>query len=174
METRPHTYSPSSALVPDIVVIERQDADSIQTFRVLASELLQEYGFDLSYQNVDEELLGLPGLYAQPRGATLLAFVGGEAAGCVALRPLEQDVCEMKRLYVRPKFRFLGVGEKLCEHLLESARRIGYRAMRLDTRRSQMRAAINLYGRLGFYEIPPYNVSPFSDICYMEKRLDEA
>lgn len=87
------------------------------------------------------------------------------------MRPLEDGVCEMKRLYVRPAFRSLKLGKLLSEHILKAAKRSGYRFMRLDTRREQMHRAIAIYSSLGFYEIPPYNVNPFPDIYYMECDL---
>jgi putative acetyltransferase len=152
-------------------IIHASTPQEMATFRLLAEELLVEYGFDLSFQNVDEELAHLPGKYAQPQGAIVLAFVDDIPAGCVAMRPLEEGICEMKRLYVRPRFRALKLGRLLSERLLEHAKTSGYRFMRLDTRREQMYRAIAIYSSLGFYEIPPYNVNPFPDIYYMERDL---
>lgn len=153
---------------PDIRILHAESTDEMALFRHLAGELLVEYGFDLSFQNVDEEMLHLPGKYAAPEGAILLAFVNDVPAGCVAMRPLERHICEMKRLYVRPEYRSLKVGRLLSEKLLKTAKTRGYGFMRLDTRREMMPRAVALYASLGFYEIPPYNVNPFPDIYYME------
>lgn len=161
----------NSSAPPTITISEADTPETLQLFRVLAGELLTEYGFDLSFQNVDEEMAHLPGKYAPPTGAVLLAFVNDKPAGCVAMRPLEDGVCEMKRLYVRPAFRSLKLGKLLSEHILKAAKSSGYRFMRLDTRREQMHRAIAIYSSLGFYEIPPYNVNPFPDIYYMECDL---
>jgi putative acetyltransferase len=112
---------------------------------------------------------GLPGAYAPPSGRLLLATVNQEPAGCVALRQLGDGVCEMKRLWVRPPFRCLGVGRRLAEAIVDEARSIGYSCMRLDTVAS-MTAAIALYRRLGFVEISPYCGNPLPGAKFMELR----
>ena len=126
----------------------------------------------LAIQDFARELAELPGAYAPPRGRLLLALVDGEPAGCVALKAHGTgDVCEMKRLYVRPAFRALGLGRALVEALIAEARAAGYRAMRLDTLPS-MRAAQRLYRTLGFYEIRPYSEHSVAGALYFERRLD--
>jgi len=139
-----------------------------------ARELIAEYGgslgVDLSYQNFAEELAGLPGAYSPPRGALLIAVAGADFAGCVAMRPLGGDVCEMKRLYVRPGWRASGLGRRLALAILEEGRRAGYRAIRLDTLPS-MTAARALYLSLGFRAIPPYYSSPVSGTSFLEFDL---
>ena len=109
-------------------------------------------------------------MYGPPRGRLLLADYNGEAAGCVAPRPLDNDICEMKRLYVRPGFRFLGLGRKLCLAVIDAARDLGYVRMRLDTLAS-MTGALALYRALGFQPTQPYTHSPFEDAIFLELAL---
>lgn len=137
----------------------------------MVRELFQEYArsldFDLGFQDFETELALLPGDYSSPQGCLLLAFQDSEAAGCVALRPLAQDISEMKRLYVRSKFRGQGVGRKLTAALIAKASGIGYKRIRLDTVPS-MKAAIEMYKSLGFHSIPPYRENPVPGTAYLE------
>src|SRR5262245_61170842 len=136
-----------------------------------ARELFVEYaaslGFDLAFQEFEAEIASLPGDYRPPWGAILLARVDAAAAGCVALRPLEGDVCEMKRLYVRGAHRGLGLGRTLATAVVDHARRVGYEAMRVDTVPA-MREAAALYESLGFRDIEPYRFNPIPGTRYME------
>ena len=146
------------------------DSD-IQVTRELFVEYGQSLGFSLCFQNFDLEFATLPGKYAPPRGRLLLAEVDGRPAGCIALRPLEEGVCEMKRLYVRPEFRGLGIGRQLAETVIAEAKGIGYFAMRLDTVEDKMQSAVALYRTLGFQEIGPYTTNPVPGAKFMQLEL---
>jgi putative acetyltransferase len=125
----------------------------------------------LAQQDFRAELAALPGVYAPPRGALLLAWIGDQPAGCIAYKPLEPPgICEMKRLYVRPAARGRGVAEQLVRRLLLTAREAGYRRMRLDTLPS-MGAAQRLYVRLGFMDITPYCSNPVPGARFLEVDL---
>jgi ribosomal protein S18 acetylase RimI-like enzyme len=137
-------------------------------------DLIREYsrglGAHVCFSDLERELAGLPGEYASPAGALLLAEVESQAAGCVALRPLGEGICELKRLYVRPAFRGMGVARQLTLTALETARQAGYRLLRLDTLPT-MEAAQRLYESLGFYDIPPYYENQIAGKRNMEVKL---
>ena len=138
--------------------------------------LMSEYGDTLDvrdrcFQNMDEELAGLPGDYAPPHGALFVARnADGEAVGCIALHSLGDGACEMKRLYVQPQAQGRGLGRRLAETLIAEARRLGFRAMRLDTFEA-MAAARAIYADLGFRPIAPYNGNPTPGLIYLELTL---
>lgn len=142
----------------------------IAAIRGLFMEYQQFLRIDLDFQDFGAELAGLPGKYAPPRGALLLARCGREAAGCVAFYPLSESVCELKRLYVRPAHAGKGVGRALLEHALAEAANAGYATMRLDSLR-RLTEAGKLYRHYGFREIAPYNHSPEPDAYHMERAL---
>ncbi len=134
--------------------------------RQLFTEYANSLDLNLCFQGFKEELAGLPGRYAPPEGRLLLARVGGEPAGCVALRKIEPAVCEMKRLYARPAFRGIGLGRKLACAILAEAQKIGYERMVLDTLAS-MKEAIGLYESLGFRRTEAYYQNPSPCAVFM-------
>lgn len=150
---------------------QAETVGQLAQIRALFLEYAATLGFDLCFQNFERELAELPGAYAPPRGRLILLTVDREAAGCVALRELSADICEMKRLYVRPSFRTEGLGRKLTEYLIDEARHTGYQRMRLDTVPT-MKRAIALYQWLGFEKIAPYRDNPIAGAMYLELTLN--
>jgi len=156
----------------DRLTIAQAASDSeIELARTLFKEYEQSIGVSLCFQNFDHELANLPGDYAPPSGRLLVIRVGDQVAGCIALRKIDDNTCEMKRLYLRPGFRGRGLGEPIVATIIQEAKTIGYSKMRLDTIPGRMDQAINLYRSIGFKEIPAYYDSPFSDTLYMELDL---
>lgn len=156
---------------PGIELIQATSSQQIDQARELFLEYASSLGFSLCFQNFDQELKDLPGAYAPPGGRLLLARSQLQAAGCVALRPLDQQICEMKRLYVRPAYRGRGVGRMLVDSIILEARTIGYERLRLDTVASSMQEAIALYRQRGFREIAPYRENPMAGTIYLELLL---
>lgn len=143
----------------------------IQQARTLFEEYQAALGISLCFQNFDQELANLPGDYAPPSGRLLLAREYDQLVGCIALRQLGPATCEMKRLFVRQQYRDRGLGRVLVEAIIEEARKIGYRYMRLDTLPGRMDRAIALYRSIGFVEIPPYYENPVDSATFMELDL---
>jgi putative acetyltransferase len=153
-----------------IQITQADSGESIQQVRELFLEYAASLDFDLNFQKFNKELAELPGAYSPPKGRLLLATVESEVAGCVALRPLQPGICEMKRLYVRPGFRGQALGKKLVEAIIQEAGSIGHERMRLDTVPS-MASAISLYRALGFREIDPYTTNPIPGALFLELDL---
>jgi len=152
-------------------IIAAQTPHQIHETRRLFREYEQFLAVDLCFQNFEEELAGLPGKYAAPEGALLIAIDGQESAGCVALRKLEDGVCEMKRLFIRPVYRKQGLGRVLARRIIEEAGLLGYKWMRLDTL-ERLTEAMRLYESLGFRRINPYYENPLPDVVYWELKLE--
>ena len=159
---------------PQIQLITPVQAEQLDATRDIFREYAAGLGVDLCFQSFDAELAGLPGDYAPPRGALLLAMIEGQVAGCVALRPLDNvdyaNAAEMKRLYVRKAFRGFGLGRQLVEAIMDAARLAGYNSILLDTL-DDMEAAPALYDELGFEDIPPYYHNPIAGAHYLRAVL---
>ena len=157
-------------------LIQVESAEEVSRARELFEEYATWLGLNLCFQNFEKELAELPGEYVPPSGCLFLAIENDEAAGCVALRKIQEgktgvSVCEMKRLYVRPAFRGTGLGHTLVEKIIQAAREIGYARMRLDTLPGKMDRAIAMYRSLGFKNIEPYYHNPVADAAFMELEL---
>jgi putative acetyltransferase len=152
------------------VEIRRAQPAELGTVRELIEEYVRLLGVDLEFQDLESELADLATAYGPPGGVILVALVDGAIVGCVALRPLEEGCCEMKRLFVRPAFRRFGMGRVIAQALLDEAQQIGYSEVLLDTL-DDMEAARGLYASLGFEEIPPYYYNPIPGAHYLKATL---
>ena len=152
-------------------LIEAKSDEEVQEARELFAEYAAWLGIDLCFQNFDKELAELPGEYVPPSGRLLLAVENDQVAGCVAVRKIGADLCEMKRLYVRPAFRGQGLGRTLAEKIIEAGRDMGYARMRLDTLPRRMAPAIAMYRSLGFKTIEPYYDNPIEGVVFLELEL---
>lgn len=164
------TFSAISA-VKDFSLVQADTPAQIAQARELFLEYAQSLGFSLCFQNFDKELAELPGDYAPPEGRLLLAEYEGQLAACVALHKLDAEICEMKRLYLRPQFRGKGLGRIIADRIIADARQIGYRRMRLDTVGPVMQDAVAMYRKIGFREIASYRPNPNPGTLYMELEL---
>jgi ribosomal protein S18 acetylase RimI-like enzyme len=159
-----------SGRYPNRRIVVAPAVDEAKTLRELFREYQRWLNVDLCFQNFEAELAGLPGAYTPPRGGAWIARVDGKVAGCIALRPLDEGQCEMKRLWVRPDYRGLGLGRRLAEVAIRAACEAHYQAMCLDTL-GQMSEAHALYDSLGFVEIPAYYDNPLDDVRYLRLEL---
>ena len=153
----------NAAAIESIRLIVPEGEQQMDAVRAIFRDYADSLSVDLGFQGFEAELVNLPGSYAAPSGGLLLALVGGDVAGCGAFRRLTDvdypNACEMKRLFVRPGFRRLGLGRLLARELIDRATQAGYSTMLLDTL-DEMEAARELYVTLGFVEVPPYYYSP--------------
>jgi len=159
------------SVVKGFAVAQAETAAQIAQALELFLEYAKSLGFSLCFQNFEQELAGLPGDYCPPEGRLLLAKYEGQLAGCVALHKINDSICEMKRLYLRPQFRGKGLGRVLADRVIAEARQIGYRFMRLDTVEPVMKDAVAVYRKIGFKEIAPYRPNPIAGALYMELEL---
>jgi len=153
-----------------VEIFPAQSAEDAELARQLFQEYAAQLGVDLCFQGFERELAELPGQYAPPSGILLLAKKGGEVCACVAIRKLDDNSCEMKRLYLRPNARGHGLGRKLAEAAIDAARNLGYSRVVLDTL-STMHEAQGLYEKLGFREIPAYYDNPLPGARYLVLEL---
>jgi ribosomal protein S18 acetylase RimI-like enzyme len=153
-------------------IVQASNPQLIEAVRELFLEYQKSLGFSLCFQGFDSELAGLPGAYAEPSGSLLVALQeNGQAIGCVALRRVNDTLCEMKRLYVRPSARGVGLGKRLLDAILFEGQRKGYREIRLDTISGQMDSAIELYRRNGFVEVDPWYAPPLPSMLFLSRAL---
>jgi len=151
-------------------IIAAETKEHFDLAKILFKEYASSLEFELDFQNFEGEIADIKEAYLEKRGCVLLAFLQWDIAGCVALRDIGDEICEMKRLYVKPPFRGMKLGRALAAAIIERARALGYEAMRLDTI-STMQAAIHLYKSLGFREISPYRHNPVEGASYFELTL---
>ncbi len=157
--------------MPQFAIQPARTPADLDAARVLFQAYASSLDIDLAYQGFTDELATLPGKYAPPAGDILLARdPDGKSVGCVAVRPLDPDICEMKRLYVTPAGRGTGLGRTLANAIIATATNLGYREIRLDTL-STMHAALTLYRGLGFVPIAPYYATPISDTVFLGLQL---
>lgn len=154
-----------------IEIIQAETAVEIKQARKLFREYETWLALDLCFQNFEEELKNLPGRYAAPTGRLFLILIENQLAGCIASRKIDEETCEMKRLFVRDDFRGLGLGKMLVERLIEEAKITGYKKMRLDTLPGKMPKAVALYKEFGFQPIAAYYDNPHAETLFMEKPL---
>ena len=152
-------------------ILPIESGDQVDSVRALFREYGTSLGFSLCFQSFDAELASLPGEYAPPDGRLLLTLCESSPAACVAMRKLDDGICEMKRLYVRPEFRGHGLGRDWVLTLIAQARLCQYAKMRLDTIVASMTEAVGLYRSMGFREIPPYCRNPIPGAVYLELDL---
>lgn len=155
-----------------MVIIQAKTPEHLDEIRCLFREYEQFLGVDLCFQSFEEELENLPGDYVEPSGALLIAEDGIQVLGCVALRELNDGICEMKRLYIRPQYRRRGIGRLLSQNIIEKAITMGYSIMRLDTL-NILKEANRLYESLGFKKTSPYYNNPLPGVVYWELSLGD-
>lgn len=158
-------------MTQDVNIVQAESMSQIHDATTIFREYEAWIDLDLCFQGFEAELSALPGKYATPDGRLLLAYVDDRLAGCIAMRKLNDGVCEMKRLFVRDDFRGIKIGISLIERLIAEAREIGYSRMRLDTFPPKMGKAVSLYETHGFVEIPSYYDNPHSEVLFMELTL---
>lgn len=151
-------------------ILIKQAYDEPENIKTLFREYTAMLGVDLSFQDYDEKIKTLPGKYSPPYGRLYLAEYGGKLAGCAALRPINKEICEMKRLYVKPEYRKFGIGKLLAQTLIDDARKIKYKTILLDTL-AILDAAVIMYKKLGFTETEPYYDNPLDNVIYMRMEL---
>ncbi|MBS0030603.1 GNAT family N-acetyltransferase [Chitinophaga sp. 22321] len=156
----------------EIIKVTAEDSKHLDQVKLLFREYANWLNVDLSFQRFEEELASLPGIYVAPAGALLLALVDGQLAGCVAVRPFDNSIAEMKRLFVKDAFKGHGVGKALASAAIAESRALGYKRILLDTL-AHMRPAIELYTSLGFEPIAAYYDNPISDAVFLSLNIEK-
>jgi GNAT superfamily N-acetyltransferase len=154
-----------------LTITQAKSREQIGAARILFREYEAWLGLDICLYGFEDEMAGLPGKYAAPDGRLYLAYNNSQPAGCIALRKIDDEICEMKRLFVREAFRGQNIGLKLIGELVSDAKRIGYFTMRLDTYPSRMKKAVGLCESLGFRPIAPYYEDWSDGVLFMELSL---
>lgn len=154
-----------------VSIVEARSEEQMKVVKTLFTEYSESIGIDLNFQGFADELHDLPGVYSPPKGCILLASENCAPVGCVALKPISDNICEMKRLYVRKSHQGRGIGRMLVKDLIRTANRKNYHRMRLDTIPTMQRA-IKLYESFGFYKIPEYRYNPLEGALFFEILLD--
>ena len=151
-------------------IFPAQTEEDFNTAKELLVEYVDSLGFDLNFQDFEKEMADLSSHFTPPEACLLLAKYESRVAGCVALKRFENNICEMKRLYVKPQFQGMGIGRALAEAVIKQARINGYNCMRLDMVLPR-EAARSLYLSLGFEDIEPYRYNPMEKAVFMELKL---
>ena len=151
-------------------IYRAQNPSEFETGKQLFLEYAESLGFDICFQNFEQELIDIQVQYGTPNGCLLLVQMDDRAVGCAGVRRWEGDIAELKRMYIRPSARGVGAGRQLLQTAIDSAQQLGYRNIRLDTLPT-MQAAIALYREFGFHDIPAYRDNPFEGTIYLEKQL---
>jgi len=151
-------------------VLEAESKEQMKIARMIFEEYSNYVNIDLEFQNFKKEINTLHEIYNHPYDCILIAYFNENLVGCGALRKFDEEICEMKRLYVKPEFRGRGFGKSLAKTIIDKAIKIGYKSMRLDTL-PFMKEAISLYKSLGFKEMKPYRYNPFKDAKFFELKL---
>lgn len=154
-----------------VVIYKKLEGEHIEQAKQLIYEYVKWLNVDLTFQGFEAEMNAFPAVYAEPFGCFLIVLSGDEVVACVALKPLSEQICEMKRLYVSDKFKGMGIGKELISRLIDEARKKGYKKMRLDTAQTLMSKAKSLYDYFGFVKIDAYAYNPYPDIVFMELEL---
>jgi len=156
----------------NLSVISELEENDIVEVKKLIQEYINWINIDLSFQDIETEMFTFPGKYQKPDGIFLVAKYENAIVGCVGYRKINNEICEMKRLYVKDEYKGKGIGASLIKEVMKSAKNQGYRKMRLDTL-EKMESAIKLYKRYGFHEIEQYINNPINGAKFMEKELTE-
>jgi ribosomal protein S18 acetylase RimI-like enzyme len=154
----------------NILYKKLETEDEINRSKIIIKKYVKWLNLDLSFQDIDKELNDFPGKYMEPNGTFIIAKDKDNVIGCVGLKKWDEEICEMKRLFVNDKYKGKGIGKKLVEIIIEEAKKEKYTIMRLDTFKT-MESALKIYYKNNFYKIEPYYNNPYNGVVYLEKIL---